>query len=139
MLRILAVTSVIAAPCLLSQPAGAQDTAPPAAAIDTSALDVRPRMANLRAFVADMERRAGELVRDNDHLVGQQLPLRIRFVVRTDSSVSDARILLSSGNAAVDSAAIQLLRRTRFVPGERGGVPVPAFVVQPVRFIFPEE
>lgn len=39
----------------------------------------------------------------------------------------------------VDSAAVQLLRRTRFVPGERHGVPVPSLTTQPLRNVFPKE
>lgn len=134
--RTLACAGVLS---LIAVPSPAQEPRVQAPAIDTTPLDILPRMANPRAFVREIQRRADALVGDDISLEGQVLPIRIRFVVQLDSSVHEARIVLSSGNAAVDSAAVQLVRQTRFVPGERHGVPVPSLTTQPLRFVFPKE
>jgi protein TonB len=55
---------------------------------------------------------------------GQQGVTRLRLRVTPDGRVLEARILESSGHESLDAAAIAAVRRWRFEPALRDGVPV---------------
>lgn len=58
----------------------------------------------------------------------------LAVTVAPDGAVTDLRVQSSSGHALLDEAAMRAVRRWRFEPGRRGGVPVTAAAVVPVRF-----
>lgn len=58
----------------------------------------------------------------------------LRIEVGTDGRPSDVAVVGSSRNRALDRAAVQTVRRWRFEPALRDGVPVPATVQQVIRF-----
>ncbi|HEU4456462.1 MAG TPA: TonB family protein, partial [Longimicrobium sp.] len=120
-------------------PLGAQDTARDAIAQDTlravevGAVDVRP------AFVD-----AAEVAR----LVGSEYPRAlneggvggeavVRFLVDVLGRPQVPRLLHSSGNAELDSAAMRVAAGVRLTPARWFGGPYPVWVELPVKFVSP--
>jgi protein TonB len=58
----------------------------------------------------------------------------VEALVATDGSVSDARVLKSSGNASLDQAAVDAAMRSRFSPAKQRDKPVRVWVSIPFRF-----
>jgi protein TonB len=54
--------------------------------------------------------------------------------IEPSGEVRDARVVRSAGCPELDAAALEAVRRARFEPARRGGVPVPCTVLQPVVF-----
>jgi periplasmic protein TonB len=48
--------------------------------------------------------------------------------------VTSAEILISSGSALLDQAALDAVRRTAFTPATQDGFPVACRVIVPIRF-----
>lgn len=70
----------------------------------------------------------------------QQGTVRIRFVVGADGRASACEVAESSGSAALDSASCQLtVRRFRFRPATRDGVPVQSMATRSITWRLPEE
>lgn len=59
--------------------------------------------------------------------------LMLEFIVETDGTTSDVRVLKSL-HPLLDSSAVRALRRTRFVPGKHKGELIPVRMRLPVRF-----
>lgn len=66
---------------------------------------------------------------------GREGMVRLHVRVAVDGSVAALRIATSSGDPSLDDAALAAVRDWHFKPAERGGVPVAADVVVPVRFV----
>jgi protein TonB len=54
--------------------------------------------------------------------------------VRADGRVGSVRVSLSSGSAALDSAAISAIKRWSFSPEQKNGKSVPTLLNVPFRF-----
>lgn len=54
--------------------------------------------------------------------------------VRADGSCGDVKLKGSSGHALLDRAALDTVRRWRFLPATRAGAPVDSWVDVPIRF-----
>ena len=54
--------------------------------------------------------------------------------VRTDGTSEDVRVLSSSGYALLDGAALEAVRKWRFVPAKRGSQLIEANVEVPIKF-----
>ena len=67
-----------------------------------------------------------------DEGVEGELLLRVR--VGEDGVVDSVEVTESSGNPALDSAAVQGARELRFQPGKKGGRQVPMWATLPVHF-----
>jgi protein TonB len=65
---------------------------------------------------------------------GVQGVVLLRVRVGADGRVVSAGVYRSSGVAALDEAALDAIRRWRFTPARRRGVPVAREVAVPVRF-----
>jgi TonB family protein len=65
---------------------------------------------------------------------GREGVVRLRVRVSATGTVEALRIEISSGDSSLDNAALTAVREWQFKPAERGGVPVAAEVVVPVRF-----
>jgi protein TonB len=59
----------------------------------------------------------------------------LRVHITSEGHVAKLEILLSSGHAILDAAAVRAVRAWRFAPARRGGRPVAATVHLPVRFV----
>lgn len=59
----------------------------------------------------------------------------LRILVRTDGTVARAEVARSSGQIALDQAAVLAVWSWRFDPATRDGAPIEAWVLIPVRFV----
>lgn len=55
--------------------------------------------------------------------------------VQVDGSVGEIRLKQSSGSQRLDDAALDAVKRWRYVPARRGGEPIPYWYAQPVDFV----
>jgi protein TonB len=65
---------------------------------------------------------------------GEQGKVLLRVVVRPDGAPETVELRQSSGAARLDEAALEAVRKWRFVPARRGDMPVTAAVIVPVVF-----
>lgn len=59
----------------------------------------------------------------------------LRILVRADGTVARAEVARSSGQSALDQAAVLAVGSWRFDPATRNGAPIEAWVLIPVRFV----
>jgi len=87
-------------------------------------VEIKPQPVNIPVpTYPDMARSAG--------IEGQSV---VEALVGTDGSVSDARILKSSGNSSLDAAAVEAAMRSKFTPAKQRDKPVRVWVSIPFRF-----
>jgi protein TonB len=67
-------------------------------------------------------------------MTGIQGVVVLRVAIGADGRVVSTRVHRTSGMASLDEAALEAVRRWRFVPARRRGVPVAREVAVPVRF-----
>lgn len=67
--------------------------------------------------------------------LGEQGHVMLRALVRADGLPETIAIHHSSGSSRLDRAALEAVRRWRFVPARRGDTPVAAPVLIPISFI----
>ncbi len=66
--------------------------------------------------------------------LGEQGRVILRTLVRVDGTPAEIRISRSSGFSRLDRAALEAVRKWRFIPAQHGDTPVPAWVLVPVSF-----
>ncbi len=66
--------------------------------------------------------------------MGEQGTVWIHVTIGPEGTVQEASVGVSSGFDRLDRAALEAVRRWRFVPGKRNGVPTTMAYRQPVRF-----
>lgn len=54
--------------------------------------------------------------------------------IQPDGSVAEVKLKRSSGFPRLDDAAVQAVRRWRYVPARRGNEPIAYWYVQPIKF-----
>ena len=69
---------------------------------------------------------------------GVQGTVVLQFIVETDGTVGDLRVIRSSGNDGLDRAAVAAVQPSRFEPGRVDGEPVRVRFAVPVTFRLPE-
>jgi protein TonB len=69
------------------------------------------------------------------HLLASEGRVVIRVLVRGDGTVGTVLVNQSSGNPALDRAAVEAAAFWRFQPATRDGVAIDAWAVIPVRFV----
>jgi len=72
---------------------------------------------------------AGLVVEGSEGTVG------IRALVAAGGDVRSVEVVASSGSAALDRAATDAVRRWRFAPATRNGVPIDAYVMLRIRYV----
>jgi protein TonB len=65
---------------------------------------------------------------------GEQGSVSLLVRVRADGSVGEVKVRQTSGNPALDEAAVNGARAWTFVPARRGPTPIEAWVEVPVEF-----
>jgi TonB family protein len=99
----------------------------------------RPSVTN-RSHIGGLLRSAVTRLQERDTLLfGRQLTVYVRTMANVDSTATFASVTRSSGDPAVDSAALEVASALRFSPGEVDGVRIPLWVGLPLSFVFPEE
>ena len=58
----------------------------------------------------------------------------MRVAVSAEGTPADVAVAASSGHASLDAAAIEAVRKWRFVPAMQGGQPLPSVAEVPIRF-----
>ena len=66
--------------------------------------------------------------------MGEQGKVMLRVFVEPDGLPSQVAVRTSSGSSRLDQAAMDTVRRWRFVAARRGSEPVGAWVVVPINF-----
>ena len=67
--------------------------------------------------------------------LGEQGKVVVRVLIGVDGSAQAAEIRESSGYERLDQAALDTVRRWRYVPGKRGGVPEAMWFNVPINFV----
>ena len=67
--------------------------------------------------------------------MGEQGTVLVRGLISAEGRAEQAEIRTSSGYARLDEAALDTVRRWRYVPGKRAGVPEAMWFNVPVRFV----
>jgi protein TonB len=70
--------------------------------------------------------------------MGEQGRVLFDVHILPDGSVGEIKLKKSSGYARLDEAALEAVRRWRYVPAKRGDTPIPFWYVQPVTFALDE-
>ncbi|MGE5522248.1 MAG: TonB family protein [Rhodospirillaceae bacterium] len=66
--------------------------------------------------------------------MGQQGKVVLRVLVNAGGSASQVEVRTSSGSDVLDEAALEAVKRWRFVPAKRGDQPISAWVLVPITF-----
>lgn len=66
--------------------------------------------------------------------MGEEGQVLLDVHIQPDGSVDDVKLKRSSGFPRLDEAAVQAVRRWRYVPARRGNEPIAYWYVQPVKF-----
>jgi len=67
--------------------------------------------------------------------LGEQGKVVLRVLIGVDGIAQDAQIKQSSGYSRLDKAALETVRKWRYVPGKRGGVPEAMWFDVPVNYV----
>lgn len=67
--------------------------------------------------------------------LGEQGKVVVRVLIGTDGTALDAQVRDSSGYERLDRAALETVRKWRYVPGKRAGVPEAMWFNVPINFV----
>jgi protein TonB len=67
--------------------------------------------------------------------LGEQGKVVVRVLIGVDGTAQDAQLKTSSGYDRLDTAAMDTVRKWRYVPGKRGGVPEAMWFDVPIHFV----
>ena len=88
----------------------------------------------LPRFDADYLRNSAPAYPSLSRRMGEQGRVLVRVVVRPDGMPDSVVLRQSSGSQRLDEAALDAVRRWRFVPARQGSTPVTAAVIIPIVF-----
>jgi protein TonB len=111
--------------------------APPAAEVVASAPPAPPAPPApivLPRFDADYLQNPAPLYPSMARRMGEQGRVLLRVVVRPDGTPDAVVLRQSSGSQRLDEAALEAVRKWRFVPAKQGSTPVTAAVIVPIVF-----
>ncbi len=66
---------------------------------------------------------------------GAEGTVGLRALVQIDGTAANVEVTASSGSSALDRAAVEAVRRWRFVPATRDGAPIDAYVTLRIRYV----
>jgi protein TonB len=67
--------------------------------------------------------------------LGEQGRILVRVLIGVDGTAKEAQLKQSSGFDRLDQAALDTVRKWRYVPGKRGGVPEAMWFTVPINFV----
>jgi protein TonB len=143
-----AVREAAPAPTLSAAPTPGMETAPPSIASEPSrqapgitsepSPPAAPSAVTGRAVAGVVApqptERAAPSYPEPARLAGVQGTVVLRARVTVEGAVGEVVIDRSAGNADLDAAAVEALRRWRFEPARRAGRPVEVWIVIPIHF-----
>ncbi len=88
----------------------------------------------LPRFDADYLRNPAPAYPSLSRRMGEQGKVLLRVVVRSDGIPDSVTLRQSSGSQRLDEAALEAVRKWRFVPARRGDAPISAAVIVPIVF-----
>jgi periplasmic protein TonB len=109
-------------------------TAPPAAEVAAPAAPAPPRI-DLPSSSADYLNNPPPPYPPLSKRMGEQGQVVVRTRIEANGTASQAEIRTSSGFERLDRAALETVKRWRYVPGTRGGVPEAMWFNIPIRFV----
>lgn len=112
----------------------AAPVAPPAPAEPPPAPPAPPRV-ELPSSDADYLQNPKPAYPPMSRRLGEQGKVVLRVLIGTDGTAQQAEIRQSSGYERLDQAALETVRRWRYVPGKRGGVPEAMWFNVPINFV----
>ena len=115
------VTAPVAPPALQPTPPAPAPPAPPKVDLPSSDADY---LQNPKPSYPALSRRLGEQGR-----------VVVRVLIGVDGTAQQAEVDTSSGYDRLDQAALSTVRRWRYVPGRRGGVPEAMWFKVPINFV----
>ncbi len=130
-----ALSEPAAAPTAVAAPTAAA-TAPDPAPVAPAAAPPAPPVAALELPSSDAAylRNPPPAYPPQSVRLGEQGQVLLRVFIDTDGRASQAEILRSSGFERLDQVALQTVRRWRYVPGKRAGVPEAMWFTVPLTF-----
>jgi periplasmic protein TonB len=120
--------TAISAPPAPPKPPAETIAAAPVAAPEPPAPVVLPR------FDADYLQNPPPVYPALARRAGEQGRVLLRVVVRADGTAQSVELRQSSGSQRLDEAALDAVRRWRFVPARQGSLPISAAVIVPIVF-----
>jgi protein TonB len=67
--------------------------------------------------------------------LGEQGKVIVRVLIGADGTAQDAQLKTSSGYERLDNAALETVRKWRYVPGKRAGVPEAMWFDVPIHYV----
>ena len=71
--------------------------------------------------------------------LGQEGLVKVQAEIDNDGIVTDGRVSVSSGFGSLDDAALDAVRKARFMPAMKNGRPVASKIIIPIRFHLKQE
>ncbi len=130
---LIAAASEAAAPPAAPAPQPAAASAAPAAAVPVPAVPAPAPIVPPSFNAAYLDNPAPEYPADSRRR-GQQGKVLLHVLVGVAGTADKVEIRTSSGFDRLDEAALEAVRRWRFVPAQQGNSPVAAWVLVPIRF-----
>ena len=116
------------------QPAPPPITAPVAAAPALAAPPPPPRL-ELPSSSADYLQNPKPVYPPASKRLGEQGKVLVRVLIGVDGTALDAEVKQSSGYDRLDRAALETVRKWRYVPGKRAGVPEAMWFDVPIHYV----
>lgn len=124
-----------APPVLVAEtPAPAQAVAVPAPKADSQVQAVAPAPVVAPSFNAAYLQNPPPAYPLMSRRRGEKGTVMLRVYVSAQGEAESVQVRTSSGYASLDTAALEAVRRWRFVPARQGTQPVAAFVIVPIVF-----
>lgn len=117
------------------QPAPPPVSAPVAVAPAPPAPPPPPARVELPSTNADYLQNPKPVYPPASKRLGEQGKVMVRVLIGVDGTAQDAQVSQSSGYERLDRAALETVRKWRYVPGKRGGVPEAMWFVVPINFV----
>lgn len=122
------------APAADPAPQPVTNTAPPATEVATPVPPAPPRV-DLPSSSADYLNNPPPPYPPLSKRLGEQGRVVVRARIEVNGSASQAEIRTSSGYERLDQAALQTVKRWRYLPGKRAGVPEAMWFNIPIQFV----
>ena len=71
--------------------------------------------------------------------LGQEGLVKVQADIDKDGMVTEGRVSMSSGFGSLDNAALDAVRKARFMPAMKNGRPVASKIIIPIRFHLKQE